>query len=123
MRDRVEEPESLEIQHPSGSTAVDPEQSWTIFAKNKKVLDGWNELVHSIYSNASRCYEWLRKHPKQRIPGRCYELKHKHYAGAWCFEIGSGQRIYYKLREEKKEVVIYYAGQHPRTVPYPPTDE
>ena len=54
------------------------------------------------------------------IPRRCYALKHKHYAGCWAFEIGSGERIYYKPRTEKREVVVYYAGPHPTAVPYPP---
>jgi len=57
------------------------------------------------------------------IPGRGYELKHKQYAGAWCYEIGSGQRVYYKLRPDSQEILVYYAGPHPRKAPYPPAEE
>lgn len=96
---------------------------WALVAHNKRVLEGWRLLCRQVNENAVRCYDWLRTNPTRRIPGRCYELKHKHYAGAWCYEIGSGQRIYYRPRPEKRDVLIYYAGPHPkRGVPYPPAE-
>ena len=110
---------SLGIEPPRGSVA-EIQQSWSLTAHNKKVLRGWETLCQQLPENAVRCYEWLRRHPTERIPGRCYQLKHKHYAGGWCFEIGSGQRIYYKLRPEHNDVLLYYAGPHPAKVPHPP---
>ena len=115
------EPEpSLEIPAPKESSSDGPSKAWTLTANNKNVIRGWQELCRQIPENARRCYDWLREDPTRRIPGRCYELKYKHYAGAWCYEIGSGQRVYYKLRAEQKDVLVYYAGRHPITVPYPP---
>jgi hypothetical protein len=100
---------------------VVPAYPWTITAHNKKVAAGWEKLCSQIFENSKRCYVWLMTDPTRRIPGRCYELKHKHYQGVWCFEIGSGQRIYYRVRTELHDVLVYYAGPHPSKVPYPPS--
>jgi hypothetical protein len=108
----------LNISIPEGSSIID--KPWNLIAHNKKILKGWEVLCQDIPENAIRCYNWLREDPMRRIPGRCYELKHKHYAGAWCYEIGSGQRVYYKPRINQRDVLIYYAGRHPKKVPYPP---
>jgi len=113
----------LEIPHPARTEQgedITP-HGWLLVAQNKKVIKGWNDLCLQIPENAKRCYLWLRNDPTRRIPGRCYELKYKHYAGAWAFEVGSGQRVYYKIREGTREVLIYYAGPHPAKAPYPPT--
>src|SRR5438067_12035039 len=101
----IEEPPkpSLDIPKPQGST-TDPNNPWNLLAHNKQVIKSWTELCRQIPENAKRCYEWLRTDPTRRIPGRCYELKHKGYAGAWGYEIGSGQRIYYRPRIERHDV-------------------
>jgi hypothetical protein len=111
----------LDIPPPSGS-APGSQPPWTLTAWNRKVIEGWTLVCRDIPENAARCYNWLREHPKQRIPGRCYELKHRQYAGVWCFEVGSGHRVYYKVREDRRDVLIYFAGRHPSKVPYPPKD-
>src|SRR5256885_2371366 len=108
---------SLEIPPLAGAPNVAVEKQWKLIGHNKKVLEGWKELCRSIPENAKRCFEHLSNDPTKRIPSRCYELKHKHYAGVWGYEIGSGQRVYYKLRPGKREILIYYAGKHPRSVP------
>src|SRR3954447_9740665 len=102
---------TLEIPAPRGSSIV--EQPWELIAQNKKIIKGWELLCQAIPENCLRCYNWLRADPMRKIPGRCYELKHKNYTGAWCYEVGSGQRIYYKPRIESRDVLIYYAGPHP----------
>src|ERR1700685_915114 len=105
------------------SLAISPEPSaWTITAYSKKTLKGWAALCERLPQNATRCYEWLRLNPVTPIPRRCYELKHKNYAGCWCYEIGSGDRIYYKPRRDRNDVLVYYAGPHPVKVPSPPRD-
>ena len=58
-----------------------------------------------------------------RIPLRCYPLKGKAYAGQWCYEIGSGDRLYYKPDEETKVCTVWYAGPHPKKgIPNPPAN-
>lgn len=93
---------------------------WVVLAARKSVLEGWELLCRQMNSNAQRCYEWLTRHPMRPIGGRCYALKGKAYAGCWCYEIGSGERVYYRPDETRREVVVYYAGPHPAKVPYPP---
>jgi len=107
---------------PDGDDTTPIENPWTLLAHNRKVLHGWTLLCRSLAENAGRCYRHLQKDPTIRIPGRCYELKGKHYQGAWAFEIGSGERVYYKIRQSDRSVLVYYAGQHPSKVPYPPED-
>ncbi len=98
--------------------------NWSLIANNKRVLEGWRLICCQIPENAKRCYSWLSADPTKKIPGRCYELKHKNYAGAWGYEVGSGQRVYYKPRPERRDVLVYYAGPHPkRGIPYPPTED
>jgi hypothetical protein len=53
-------------------------------------------------------------------PRKCYPLKGKAYDGCWCYEIGGGDRVYYRPSADQKKAVIYYAGRHPKTVPTPP---
>src|ERR1017187_7198917 len=81
MTDRHHRNAQIGIGPPKGS-AGEIQQPWSLTAHNKKVLRGWETLCQQLPENAVRCYEWLRRHPTERIPGRCYELKHKHYAGA-----------------------------------------
>ena len=100
-------------------------RNWKLIAHNARVRDGWRALCRQLPGNALRCYDWLTTNPSKPIPGRCYALKHKRYveAGVWGYEIGSGERIYYTLRLESREVLVYYAGPHPRkAVPYPPSE-
>ena len=110
----------LNIYPPSQLVAASTDPLWLLVAHNKKALHGWTEICVRMSGNAQRCYEWLRAHPKRPIPKRCYALRHKHYAGAYAYEVGSGDRVYYKLDEALRKVIVYYAGSHPASVPYPP---
>ena len=112
------EPLEIPIPGPAGQNPGD----WKLIAHNRKVLEGWRLLCRQILENAIRCHRWLREHPAKPIPGCCYGLKHKRYSGVWCYEIGSGQRVYYILRQSSLDVLIYYAGPHPKAAPYPPAE-
>lgn len=113
---------SRESEIPNPGSATRDAGTWKPIGHNRRVLAGWNLLCRQIPENAIRCYDWLREHPTKAIRGRCYELKYKQYAGVWCFEIGSGQRVYYKLRQNSREVLVYYAGPHPWKVPCAPAE-
>lgn len=95
---------------------------WQLIAHSKNVVKGWISICSRLQENAKRSYAWLRTDPRRSIPRRCYPLRHKHYQGVWCYEIGSGDRIYYKPRDENRDVLVYYAGPHPVKIPYPPID-
>jgi len=111
----------LDLPAPPDS-ASEEQPPWRVVAHSKKVVQGWLDLCQQIPNNAVRCYEWLQAHPMRRIPGRCYTLKHSRYAGCWAFEIGSGQRVYYKPKEDTREVLVFYAGPHPIKIPSPPKE-
>jgi hypothetical protein len=56
-----------------------------------------------------------------RKPGRCFPLRHSKYAGHWCYEIGAGDRLYYKPDPQARRAAIWYAGKHPEgRIPNPP---
>jgi hypothetical protein len=120
MCEQLDEPQPDFELRPPDETTDGTGRPWGLTAYNKRVVRGWEALCKQIPENVTRCYCWLRRNPTERIPGRCYELKHKHYAGAWCYEVGSSQRAYYKLRLEQHDVLVYYAGPHPSKAPYPP---
>lgn len=113
-------PPSLDLTIPKGLASA--EGTWTLVAHNKNVLRGWDSLCCNTPENAQHCYAWLSHHAMHPRPGRCYPLKGKQNAGCWGYEIGSGNRVYYKPDGQQKKAVIYYAGPHPNTVPAPPKD-
>jgi hypothetical protein len=120
MTDEIdpEAPKNWEIKAPDGSSTEGA--TWTLIAFSKSVVKGWIVLCQTLPGNCARCYDWLSRNLTQAIPRRCYPLRHKRYAGAWCYEVGSGERIYYRPLVEVNEVIVYYAGPHPVKVPYPP---
>jgi len=75
--------EAIEEQAPSLELAAplkgsDPPQSvWTLIAHNRRVVKGWEQLVHNTPENAINCFDWLRMRAMQPIPGSCYALKGK----------------------------------------------
>src|SRR5215813_248594 len=99
----------FELTNPSSDITAG---NWKLKAYNRKVLAGWEALCLRINSNAQFCYNWLVVHPTKPYPRRCYALKHKNYQGAWAFEVGSGDRVYYRPMESDHTVLVYYAGPH-----------
>ncbi len=99
-----------------------PQESvWSLIAHDKKVLRGWNDLSRDTLENVVNAYDWLRSDAMKWKPGRCYPLRGKRYAGCWCYEIGSGDRLYYVPDAANKTATVYYAGRHPKgAIPIPP---
>lgn len=93
---------------------------WKVQANNRRVLKSWLSLCRSVTESMTRCYEHLIMRPDERIPGRCFPLKHSKYAGCWEFEVTGGDRVFYKMEEQTKTVLVYYAGPHPAKAPDPP---
>ena len=109
----------LELSRPRKETQTAP--TWVLMAYNKKVLKGWAQLCQSTRANATNAYDWLARDAMARKPGRCFPLKHAKYAGHWCYEIGAGDRLYYKPDERTRTAAIWYAGKHPEgRIPDPP---
>ena len=108
---------SLDLSPPNRALPPGP---WSVLAFNKRVLKGWRSLCERLPENAAACFEWLSQRPTTPIPRRCYPLKHKQFLGCWAYEVGSGDRVYYKPFERDLKVVVYFAGTHPPRVPAPP---
>jgi hypothetical protein len=93
---------------------------WTLIAHNRAVLKSWIALAKNTPEDAAHCYDWLAEHAMRPKGQRCYALKGKLYTGCWAYEIGRGNRVYYRPNESTMTALIYYAGAHPNTAPVPP---
>src|SRR5438105_2724385 len=107
-----------ELPDPRSGPAAPP--AWTLVAHSRNVLKSWESLCRHTPQDARRCFAWLSENAMRPIPRRCYPLMGKANAGCWGYEIGAGNRVYYKPDVTAKRAVIYYAGPHPRAVPPPP---
>ena len=110
---------------PSNSSNSEAEQlapvtSWLVVALNRRVNRDWEAMLVRAPENTRRCYEDLCTVPMLRKPKRVFPLKGKLYKGAWEYEVTSGDRVFYVPDEERRKVVVYYAGKHPKSAPTPP---
>src|SRR4051794_25498704 len=95
---------------PAGTAAFSC--TWTVVARNRRVLKEWQDLVAKAPENASQCFRRLCSNPLERVPGRVFPLRYKRYPGAWEYEVTSGDRVFYIPDPEQKRVMVYYAGKH-----------
>lgn len=97
------------------------ESRWLVVAKNRRVNRDWEALLSRAPENARRCYEDLCTAPTLKKPGRVFNLRGKHYKGAWEYEVTGGERVFYVPHPEARKVLVYYAGEHPKkSAPLPP---
>jgi hypothetical protein len=100
-----------------------PEPIWTLRPRDKRVLREWKRLSRDTPANIINAYEWLSQRAMTLRGTRCFPLKGKKYAGCWCYELGPGDRLYYKPDEKTKTAVVWYVGAHPKDgIPAPPED-
>lgn len=117
-----EEPPSLELKSIL-QTAPPSKPVWTLVAHDKRVLKGWEQLAKTTPSNVINAFDWLSQRAMTPRGGRCFPLRHKNYAGSWCYELGAGDRLYYKPDDQTKIAKVWYVGPHPRDrIPSPPRD-
>lgn len=95
---------------------------WKVIAHNKTIAKCWDQLCANTPANARNCFLWLSQHAMTPKPRRCYALKGKQHAGCWAYEIGAGDRVYYKPNKETRIAKVFYAGPHPPSIPIPPTN-
>lgn len=121
-KDDPEESEQLQSLELKAVAKGDPPANpWLVLAYNKRVFKDWEKLVCDTEQNAVNAFDRLVRHPMERMPGRCFPLRYAKYAGHWCYEIGAGDRLYYKPDEDKRTVTVWYAGHHPKDrIPVPP---
>ena len=94
---------------------------WTVVALNERVNNAWRGLIKTAGENAAKCYDYLCFTPMVPRPRRIFPLRGKRYAGAWEYEVTSGDRVFYVPDPKLKKVTVYYAGLHPESsAPLPP---
>lgn len=96
------------------------ESPWLVVAKNRWVNRDWEALMLRVPENTRRCYQDLCTAPMTRKPKRVFPLKGKLYKGAWEYEVTGSDRVFYVPDEDKRKVLVYYAGNHPKSAPVPP---
>ena len=114
----VQPPEEL-LTEPAEGFSVEDRGQWLLVAQNSRVNRKWEALIDRSPESALRWYNYLRKCPTTRNPGRVFPLRGVAYCGAWECEVTSGDRIYYRLDEAAHKVVVYYAGPHCEPAPRP----
>jgi hypothetical protein len=92
---------------------------WTVFAKNNRVVKGWEWLLDKAPEHTRECFYRLREKPMERVPGRVFPLKHKDHKGSWEYEVTGGDRVFYTPDLANKKVVVFYAGKHVSPAPKP----
>lgn len=102
------------------SIAQVPAPSWLVVARNRRVNRDWEALMLRVPENTRRCYRDLCTAPMTKKPKRVFPLKGKLYKGAWEYEVTGSDRVFYVPDEDKRKVVVYYAGTHPKSAPVPP---
>ena len=96
---------------------------WTVFAYNRRVYKSWEKMMQRIPDSLERCLEDLCTQPMQRYPKRVFPLKGRAYKGAWEYEVTGGDRVFYVPNSETRQVIIYYADEHPnQPSPKPPKE-
>ena len=113
-------PPSEEKRNETESIAQIPVSPWLVVAKNRRVNRDWEALMLRAPENTRRCYQDLCTAPMTRKPKRVFPLKGKLYKGAWEYEVTGSDRVFYVPDEDKRKVLVYYAGTHPKSAPFPP---
>jgi Txe/YoeB family toxin of Txe-Axe toxin-antitoxin module len=100
----------------------DEGEKWKIVCYSQKVYKDWVELEKRVPESAERCLAYLCKHPMQRYPKRVFPLRGDKFRGVWEYEVTGADRVLYLPDPKTKTVTIYYAGKHPNSNPFPPSD-
>jgi hypothetical protein len=80
---------------------------YRVRGKNRSIETEWERLIVQYRNEVRACFDWLASHPTHRLPGRCEPLKGKYARlGLWQYEVGGGCRVWYRVREEDRAVVV-----------------
>ncbi len=104
-----------------GDSVVRP-NPWNFVFLNRKVAVGWRNIVTQAPAAADRAWVVITSHPVRHDDRQHPLLGAKAqmlYAGRllpqWQYEVTSGGRIWYLVDEERRTLVMTYAGlAHPK---------
>ena len=55
----------------------------------------------------------------QRIPFVSFPMKGKSFKGGWEYRVTGNYRVFFQPFSSTKEVIVYYADEHPKKNKYP----
>ena len=104
---------STPLREPPGTAAPETDRPWRIAAEGRAATKGWARTIRADPRAAARAYAYLRDHPFQRYPGRCFPLRGKVNEGVWQYEVNATYRLRYALSmNEDRTVLVLYAGDY-----------
>lgn len=92
---------------------------WKVIGNGAKVVKSWKKLVEQCPEDTTLCYERLSTNPMQRIPLVSFPMKGKNFKGGWEYRVTGNYRVFFQPLPSTKEVVVYYADEHPKKNKYP----
>ena len=88
--------------------------SWAVVARDRAAEGRWRKLCIQLPGNCQRAYDQLVLDPKHQDGHRWIQLRGSRYEGIYQHELGGGQRLWYRLDEERRVVVIEPWTAHPK---------
>ena len=86
---------------------------WQMEADSSSVAKGWDAIVLRDPNAAVRAFQWLRDHPFQRYPGRCFPRRGNRDKGVWEYRVNAADRLLYcAVISDSAVVLILYAGDY-----------
>ncbi len=82
--------------------------TYTVSAADKAVERDWRALEAQYRSKLRFCYDHLSKTPLTRYRDRVFPLRGK-LEGTWECEVDGGARIFYRVNEARKLVIVTWA--------------
>lgn len=104
---------SVLLREPPATAPAQTERTWRIEAQGASVTKGWARTIRADPKAAARSYAYLRDHPFQRYPGRCFPLRGPEQKGVWQYEVNDRYRLRYSaLRGKERVLLVLYAGDY-----------
>lgn len=95
-----------ELPRPPGEAPPATPAAYQIVADDKSIEKQWRDLSASHRGSLRRFYDYLRRTPTTREGERVYPMANPALAGLWGCEVGGGARMYYRVDEEDRVVII-----------------
>ncbi|MDE3103173.1 MAG: hypothetical protein KGJ98_13165 [Chloroflexota bacterium] len=104
---------SVPLREPPGTAAAQTKDPHHIEAASGSVAKGWDRTVKADAKAAARAFAYLRDHPFQRYPGRCFPLRGPEQRGVWQYEVNDRHRLRYSaVKGEARLILVLYAGDY-----------
>lgn len=101
------------LREPSGTAPPGTDEPYRIEAAGGSVVKGWARTIKADTKAAARAFAYIRDHPFQRYPGRCFPLRGADQRGVWQYEVNDRYRLRYSaVKSDPRKVLVLYAGDY-----------